>query len=157
MIDSEAKLVELNLGCFPEASVSGAAVLESEISTFLIFNAKDRDYRSIGVAVVEIAHCIATQFGYPNDEALPGHPLSSLGLRSYKSYEVLNSPWLRTIAIQNKKCFPNYDYAKGRRHFIFTFHDSTFECIGEDLKLTISQEVNGEILRGLTKRIGFGS
>jgi hypothetical protein len=31
--------------------------------------------------------------GYPDNEALPGHPLYSKGLRHYGRYEVLESSW----------------------------------------------------------------
>ncbi len=33
------QLVELSLGFYPEAAVSGALLLQSETSTFLLFNA----------------------------------------------------------------------------------------------------------------------
>jgi hypothetical protein len=157
MNENEAKLSELELGCFPEAGVSGAVVLQSEYSTFLMFNAQSVDHVPIGIAVVEIAVCVATQFGYPNDEALAGHPLYSFGLKPYRAYEVLNSPWLKTLALQNKRNFPNADFTKGRRHFIFSFHDSTFECIGKDVKVTIAKESYAEVMSGLVKRIGLHS
>jgi hypothetical protein len=103
--------------------------------------------------VVEISVCVASQFGYPDDEALAGHPLYPFGLEPYCAYEVLNSPWLQTLAIQNQHTFPSFDFAKGRRHFIFSFHDSTFECIGKDFKVTIAKQPYAEVVSGLVKRI----
>lgn len=157
MNENETRLTELELGCFPDAAVSGAVTLQSEYSTFLTFNARSADYVSIGIAVVEISRCVATQFGYPNDEALSGHPLYPFGLKPYRAYEVFNSPWLRTLALQNKTSFPDADFAKARRHFIFSFHDSTLECIGKDLKVAVAKEPYAEVLMGLVKRIGLQS
>jgi hypothetical protein len=75
------------------------------------------------------------KFGYPNDEALPGHPLYSRGLRNYGIFEVLNSTWRKMLADQNVVSFPNpKPSARSSRHFVVTFHDSTLECIAESIE-----------------------
>src|SRR5262245_11742490 len=69
--------------------------------------------------------------GNPNDEALSGHPLYSRGLRSYAAFEVFNSSWIRKLG-QLNRVHPHHrsDVFSTLRHFVLTFHDSTFECVG---------------------------
>ncbi len=71
-------------------------------------------------------------FGWPNDDALNGHPLYSRGLSPYDVFEVLNSSWIRSLERMNS-VHPHHDPARFQqlKHFIFTFHDSTFECIAQ--------------------------
>jgi len=87
------------------------------------------------VAIVEFERIRAHYFGPPNDEALSGHPLYKKGLRFYGVYEVRNSSWVRALERMNR-VHPNHrpgmfsDY----RHFIFTFHDTTLECIATGVR-----------------------
>lgn len=137
---SHEQLIELDLGIVPEAAVSGALVLQSESSTFVTFNAMRADGHGrrvdAGTAVIEFRRCLLSRFGLPNDEALPGHPLARLGLKAYGAFEVLNSSWRAEAEAQNRVCFPATDYSEVR-HFILTFHDSSFEClaVGLDVRL----------------------
>ncbi len=81
----------------------------------------------------------ASRFGYPNDEALPGHPLYANGIDHHWIYEVQEPSWLEQIKIQNAVSFP----VKSRwsqRHFIVTFKDSTFECLADDYQVSTSQQ-----------------
>lgn len=138
------QIVELNLGCTPEAAVSGAVLVQTERSTFLTFNAMKQTNRpgpqdgchreNAGTAVVEFRLCSVTKFGYPNDEAWSGIPRTRG--KSYGIFEVLNSGWKEEIDRLNRYSFPN-PKGEGRRgrHFLILFHDSSFECIAEDLKL----------------------
>jgi hypothetical protein len=70
------------------------------------------------------------RFGPPNDEAIGGHRLASIGLRCYRAYEVLNSKLIAGLRAQNRVHPSHSDelFAKDR-HFIFTFHDTTFEVV----------------------------
>jgi hypothetical protein len=75
------------------------------------------------------------KFGYPNDEALPGHPLYPKGLSYYGLFEVLNSSWNKTLAEQNLVSFPDPSPSRSNgRHFVVTFHDSALECIAERME-----------------------
>ena len=69
----------LDLGFVPEAGVSAPALLQSDFSAVLTFTAvtmaPDGSRTKAGTAVIEFDRCHWTSFGYPNDEALPGHPL----------------------------------------------------------------------------------
>ena len=74
-------------------------------------------------------------YGYPNDEALAGHPLYLSGLRHYGVFEVLEPSWRQRVIDQNLISFPRTppQYTT-LRHFVITFHDSTFECLAQDLR-----------------------
>ncbi|WP_408899294.1 hypothetical protein ACJ5H2_09335 [Nocardioides sp. R1-1] len=72
-------------------------------------------------------------FGGSNDEALNGHRLWGRGLEPYAFQEVINSAWIAQRERENSV----HDYHRGGwharlRHFIYTFHDETFECIAAD-------------------------
>jgi hypothetical protein len=76
-------------------------------------------------------------FGPPNDEAFAGHPLSVRGLTPYGVFEVKNSSWVRRLERMNS-VHPRHKPERFARlkHFIFTFHDTTFECIAEGFECT---------------------
>ena len=77
---------------------------------------------------------MVARFGYPNDEALPGHPLYP-ELRYYTVHEVLEPSWRKRIIEQNQVKFPLTPPHYARfRHSIITFQDSTFECLAQDLR-----------------------
>jgi hypothetical protein len=91
------------------------------------------DSEGCPVAIVQFRLPYAHLFGPPNDEAFSGHPLARRGLRPYAVFEVQQSSWLRRLERMNS-VHPRHDkgrFLSGRRHFVFAFHDSTFECIAE--------------------------
>lgn len=69
-------------------------------------------------------------FGPPSDEIFERRPLASRGLKPYSVFEVKSSPWIRSLVHMNS-VHPRHDPDRfaDERHFIFTFRDSTFECI----------------------------
>ena len=86
------------------------------------------------------------KFGYPNDEALPGHPLYPKGLTFYGIFEVRDSSWSRALAEQNLVSFPNPSpSATSGRHFVVTFHDSTLECIAEGIEGRFASDFNDAV------------
>lgn len=89
------------------------------------------------LAIVEFTSCYAHMFGPPNDEAFDGHPLASRGLQPYGAYEVLNSSWLRHLEQMNTVHEHHEpDRFWKRHHYIFAFHDSTFECVADGYEIT---------------------
>jgi hypothetical protein len=83
------------------------------------------------IAIVRFERPSAHFFGPPNDEAFAGHPLARRGLHPYGAFEVIESSWIRRLERLNS-VHPRHRrdwYLEGKRHLIFTFHDSTFECI----------------------------
>jgi hypothetical protein len=128
------KVVPLDTKILPEAAVSGAVALATESETMLSFNASDGS--QYGCAIVRFKHCNIHKFGYPNDEASSGIPRTR-GL-SYGCYEVLNGTWLGELRTLNEHSFPGSPYGpRSARHFLFLFHDSSFECLADDLTIEI--------------------
>ena len=90
-------------------------------------------------ALIEFEAPSAHYFGPPNDEAISGHPLYSRGLRSYASFRVLGSSWIRNLEKMNRvHARHNPAQFSTLQHYIFAFHDSTFECVARDLAYEIS-------------------
>ena len=142
------KVVSLDIDFQPEAAVSGPVLLQTDDSVFLTFNAvrpaPDGHREDAGTAIVEFSRCSVTKFGYPNDEALPGHPLHDRGLDFYEVGEVLHSTWVRQLTEQKRFRFPHTPDST-QRHFIFTFHDSTFECVADSFVASLSTEPYEEL------------
>jgi hypothetical protein len=155
MTEEKDKVIALNLGCWPEAAVSGALLLQTEYKAYLTFNAQgdgpDGLSEDVGTAVVEIVRCKITKFGYPNDEASLGHPLYRKGLIQYGIYEVLNSSWLAELAEQNRIALPDRTGTTGMRHFVFVFHDSTFECLAQDVKISLHTEPYQSVFKSISE------
>ena len=145
----------IDIGVVPEAAISGPVLLQSDESTFLIFNAMKRDpgtdsYTDAGQAVCEFPGCWITKFGYPNDEARYAIPRTH-GL-SYDVCEVANSEWDKEIVALNRHRFPDFTM-RNKRHFLILFHESSFECLAEDIRCQTSNEPIEAILARLSTRI----
>lgn len=68
--------------------------------------------------------------GFPNDEALEGHPLWALGLKFYRLHEVRTSEWLEEMRTIERKHPAAADVPfPAARHFLLTFHDSMLEAL----------------------------
>ena len=89
------------------------------------------------VALVGFSPAYAHMFGPPNDEAFSGHPLASRGLSPYGVYEVLHSSWIRSLERMNA-VHPHHrpEPFASYRHFVFAFHDTTFECVADDFTMS---------------------
>lgn len=81
-------------------------------------------------AIVRFSGTQATFLGAPNDEAFDGHPLASRGLRPCGAFEVLDSSWIRRLEQMNR-VHPSHtaEMFAAYRHFVLSFHDTTFECV----------------------------
>lgn len=83
------------------------------------------------IAVIYFPLCSVFTFGSPNDEALRGHPLYGCGLKLYSVHRVEDSAWISLLERRNS-VHPSHDrkrFLEDKKHFIFTFHDSTLECV----------------------------
>jgi hypothetical protein len=97
------------------------------------------------VTIVEFVGYRSYMFGSPNDEAFGGHPLASRALTSYAAFEIKQSSWIRQLEKMNR-VHPHHDKKRfdSLRHFIFAFHDSTFECVALSYKLEVCELVENE-------------
>ena len=136
------RVVELQLGVVPEAAVSGAVLFQTEESAHLVFNAS-----AGGRALVTFERCILTRFGHPNDEARWGIP--RFHGTTYGIYRIEHSSWIAEVVRLNRYRFPTTrdDYVK--LHYVFAFHDSTFECLADGMKLDTTNRTLAEIARDL--------
>jgi hypothetical protein len=107
------------------------------------------------VALVQFDRAIASYLGAPNDEALGGHPLAQRGLRHYGAFEVTSSSWVRSLERMNS-VHPQHkpSHFASYRHFVFAFHDTTFECVAQGFEVTLHQGSRNRILEEMRKRLG---
>lgn len=125
----------LDLGFVPNAGDPSPELHCDEHSARLTFYGQRTTHPGERQSVVIYATaCMIATFGYPNDEALPGHPLYAAGLGHYGIFEVGDSSWKRHVIKQNRRCFPRTPpHYESLRHFVVTFQDSTFECLAQEL------------------------
>jgi hypothetical protein len=139
-------VVELDLGYRPEAAISGELVVATPAMVLVTFNAMklqaDGLYHPAGTAIVEFPACSLIKYPGPNDEGRREDPLYSE--MPYGIYEVLKSSWIAELGWENS------DLA---RHFIITFHDSTFECIAGDIRSEITQDRYDVVFSRIGERI----
>jgi hypothetical protein len=112
-------------------------------------NSEDED-----CALVKFSGVISHMFGWPNDEAFDAHPLSNRGLAPYSVFEIEHSSWLRQLERMNS-VHPAHrpEHYFNRKHFVFAFHDETFECIAKDFQITLHKgSVATILLESMPKR-----
>ena len=93
------------------------------------YNLHSRRETGRSVALLKFEVVLQYRIGYPNEEALAGHPLYPFGLTPYRFYTLENS-LIDEIEKQNS-CHSRHRpgiYAKYRR-WIVMFHDETLEVI----------------------------
>jgi hypothetical protein len=92
----------------------------------------DTEFDAVAVATFDLYKIY--QFGAPNEEARPSHPLYryGLGLGTGQVFRVRLSPWIRQLERMNS-IHPGHDPQRYERltHYVFTFEDRTFECVAE--------------------------
>lgn len=145
------RVIPYSIGCAASPSVPAETVVADGWSTFLLFFAVSECVdpatgylEDVGVAIVEFTECAGLQFGYPNDEGLPEHPLYEHGLADLASTvgEVLESAWARDVGAQMHASAERIWATRGAvpslptlRHFIVPLKERTLECLASDAKL----------------------
>ncbi len=101
------------------------------------------------IAIITFQKSYAHMFGPPNDESINGHPLYRRGLVPYGVFEIENSSWIRNLEKMNSvHPYHRKEKYQDYKHFIFSFHDSTFECIAKAFSVSTER---GSIDSILTK------
>lgn len=113
-----------------------------------------RDSRPEPLGLVEFDLCISARLGDPNDEVFEGHPLNGRGLEAYGAQRVVNSRLIRELEAINRV---HRQYRpEGWRdftHFIFWFHDSTFECVARSYKVETHRASMRALLAVMIERL----
>ncbi len=106
------------------------------------------------LAMVEFTLCVSAKLGAPNDEVFHGHPLDGRGMEPYTAQVVRNSRWLAELEAINS-VHSQYDPARwrSRRHFVFWFHDTTFECVAESFTVEQFRGSFSELLARACERL----
>jgi len=98
-------------------------------------------------AVVSFVRPYAHMFGPPNDEAFSGHPLAARGLEPHSVFEIEESSWHRGLVQMNAV----HPYHKAEqfadlKHWVFSFHDTTFECIASSFGVALARGTPKSVL-----------
>lgn len=106
------------------------------------------------LALVEFKHCIAAKLGSPNDEVFAGHPLAGRGMDPYSAQLVKSSRWLAELERINS-VHRGYRPEAWRplNHYLFWFHDTTFECIAEGFTVELHDCSMKELLSEACRRL----
>jgi hypothetical protein len=139
-VDNLDEVVALDGVPLPETGAPLPMVLADDygvVLSYLLNIAPQQDAGSVEeFAFVRFRSPLMHLFGPPNDEALEGHPLWGRGLGYYGVFRVDQSSLIRRLALMNR-VHPHHDWAlfEKKKHYIFTFHDSTFECVADSLEV----------------------
>ncbi len=158
-VDEKDKVVKL--GDLPPCDIGAPlpAVVAAEHQLDLLYIASETDPNSDwdGSYVNVVGHSSSVEpivcvkfigpyvhmFGPPSEDTISDHPLASRGLDAFAAWEVLESSWIRTLekmdSVHTNHNPCRYD---DFRHFILTFHDTTFECVAFEYKFDV---VSGSI------------
>jgi len=145
-------------------------LLQKDNQTFLVFVMSDLgrnsdgsyatvrrpdEPHSVNLAIVGFKRCLCTKMGTPSDEVLDGHPLHGKGLESYSALRVVNSAWIKELeAINSVHSGYSAETWRDLNHFIFGFHDCTFECVAESFWVAPRTATIPDVLAEICNELG---
>jgi hypothetical protein len=144
-----AKRLDMNIK--PDFRIAGGTLLITPRVNYLTFKAlwgKDLlDSVEAGTAVIELEGCLATRFRYPGGEPDADDACLADTLEMCNAYEVENSSWLKRV----QDALPKSDRPSNRsilskRHFVFTFFSTSFECLADGLNVDVSFKPFSDII-----------
>ena len=144
-------------------------LLQSDYRTFLVFFLPDVDPNWDGtwikirrpdsqeaqkLAVVEFQGCICTKMGLPREDAFTAHPLYGRGFVPYRAMSVENSTWVKELETINAMdhAFEGECWSE-LKHYIFPFHDSTFECVARGFTVETFDTAFPQLLSDICQRL----
>jgi hypothetical protein len=143
----------------PDAGAPSPVLVADDLGTVnLLFHTSVR-YAAASlndaVAIVRFSGCIAHLLGPPNDEAFAGHPLATRGLTPYGVFRVQESSWVKALERMNR-VHPLHrpEAYRERTHYIYTFHDSVFECVAKGAKAIVRGQARGTAIEEIIRAIG---
>ncbi len=167
-VDQRDKVIELQQ--VPQSSVGAPlpVVLSDEFKVLLVYIVQetpaDWDGTSVRIidagtpgeplALVEFTGYSSYMFGGPNDEAFYGHPLAARGLHPYGAFQIEHSSWIRQLEKMNSVHHSHKPERFERlRHYVFSFHDSTFECVANGFTISTHEGSLESILPIMQSRL----
>lgn len=106
------------------------------------------------ISIVRFEQYLIYKFGVPTDETLLRHPLYNAGLTHYAGHIVEKSLWIEEIVkVDSVHPYHNKETFKEYRHYVLTFHDSTFECIAKKYEVEYTQQSFDEIAHTVLQRV----
>lgn len=88
--------------------------------------------------------CAEHLFGMPGAKTLGLHPLAERGLAPYGAFEVRDSSWVRQVKARYS--------GETRKHFVFTFRDTVFECVAVDMGVELIRE-DDDTIKLMSRRL----
>lgn len=167
-VDDQDRVIELKDVPQPDIGAPAPVVLSDERTTLLAYATQRGTFSPDGrilteadlamfveeLALIEFRPCKSFMFGAPNDEAFDGQPLANRGLHPYGVFEIENSSWIRRLEQMNS-VHPLHrgGYLQRLKHFVFVFHDSTFECVARSFAVSIHSGSFESLLPEMHKRL----
>lgn len=107
-------------------------VVSGDVDESLAESTSLHAYEEEPMLAVKFHNPLAHYQGPPDDGGIQGHPLYDMGLRAYGIYVVEHSGWIQNLKVMqiNSGLYNAQDW-EPLKHYIFTFHSTTFECIAE--------------------------
>jgi hypothetical protein len=142
-VDEKDKVIELE--DVPQSSVGSPmpVVLSDEFVILLAYITEESSRKTDAddpfetFVLAEFQSYSTYMFGAPNDETFDGHPLANRGLRPYGAFRIADSSWVRQLERMNS-VHPDHNPKRfdELKHFVFAFHDSTFECVAKGFTIS---------------------
>jgi hypothetical protein len=141
-VDAKDSVVALADLPRPTAGAAEPVLFASEYTLQIAYYTYSQDD---GVALVTFSYPEAHYLGPPHVDAVDRHPLHSRGVDIYGAFEVHDSSWIRELRQISGSRIEG-------RHFILTFHDTTFECIARDFTVSMHRQHPAAVIRNATNR-----
>jgi hypothetical protein len=171
-VDDQDRVLELKDVPQSDVGAPSPIVLSDEYVTLLAYELGGEPFPDDGrvltdadlemfvqeMALVEFQGCRSYLFGSPNDEAFHGHPLACRGLHPYAAFEIQNSSWIRKLEQMNS-VHPGHPggWLQSLKHFVFAFHDSTFECVARGFTISNHRGSWEPLLLEMQRRLRLGA
>ena len=106
------------------------------------------------IALVEFDWCASAKLGAPNDEVFHGHPLHGRGMDPYTAQVVRNSRWVAELErINSVHHYYRPETWRDLHHYVFWFHDATFECAARSYKVETRVGSMKDVLAEMCRRL----
>lgn len=80
--------------------------------------------------------------------------MNGRGLEAYQAQRVVNSRWLKELeTINSVHRMYNPDSWRNLHHYVFWFHDSTFECVARSFQVETHRESMKDMLARMATRL----